>query len=1330
MKKNRRRFNLIFILIFLCSKTPYATNQNIFSFISYYLFSKKNKEVFKKVFKFNSDEIDKPESSIKEGNTYLKNKNTNLNYFELVNNLNLEKSDEIIVGIAANTSVGEVRNLKTININAENLIGIGAYNGAKAINYGIVNGQNKSVGLHSLNNSTIINNGEINFNGGVAIYSNNSYSENGEKGSINVSNNGIGVLGINNSLVLNTGIINVGNNDTESIGIKVNNSQAINKGIINLKRWNSVGIVGEESIIQLNSGKILTTEDATVGIQSYGSEVLLDEQSKIELSGNNNRGIVATNKSKIINNGSIKISGENANAISPFSTDGGYGQYINNGLIEVKGKNAAGIKSNSDSIVENTGIINFQENNSVGIVAYNTFGTNSGVIQNIKGGENTVGYSMAAGTLLNEGEIIIENSNGAIGISSKSIDNNEWMYENYTNNIKNSGTIKVNGETIKNLIYNPSGTIIGESGDKFVEIITGATGIKAEKSLINNEGKIIVEGELATGGYLMSTIFTNEGFINVKGKNAIGINTGIKTSLVTLNDKIYKGPNGEIINGTNITELSTSNIYSTSVFNKNNINVSGNNSIGVKINGVKLQGEKIYSKFENQGSIIVNGQGDLYGIKGEYSLITNSNKITVNNSQFINGNTFGIYGDNSYIVNEETGVIEVNGMTAIGIKGVNNSYIENKGKIFLNTYGTKNASGISVDSTSVFINTGEIIIDNNKDILTSNNLNKTEESFLEEQKGSFSPIKLAVGSTFYNNGLLNYGNEVLNTNMLGEGKLILQENGKIKAKEILGDIYIDSKVTLGNLKDEYILKDSIDTESFKGTLVSSYLFDSSLNNEKDIKIKRKSFETITLNKNFGEYLENNYTEVKSENKIKFFDKLKLNSFSKVEYENYINKISGENFYSSVLSETFDTFYHIDTLLEDKLQNLNKSFNEEYIVGYDHLSGKRKGNFSQSGYNMKLETLILGKSYKINNHLKSGYIFTYSHLDSVYDENSNRNQHIFKISPFIEKNLENSYNYIGIASFGYNYGKNQRAIKEIDLQLDSKVKSFYLGLNNQITKKIKISSIELNPVFELNFKYLNQDRIMEKNDIFGITLDKKLLNLLEIGTGLDFSYSKNFSDQTTVNFEFGGRVYKNIFKKFEDYEASINSLNGKYKVEAYSNENIFSKINSKINLNKNNFDIYILFEKNFEKTNNWRTGIGINYRFNTLSDLNPMNIISNLEKESRINLRTKSYFEFDKSDLNNNSKKVIEKFSEEINKNNLKGKIKVEGYTDNIGKSSYNEKLSLERANRVAEELKKQVKSRDTEYEILGKGASNPIGDNGTEKGRAKNRRVEIEFQEK
>lgn len=145
---------------------------------------------------------------------------------------------------------------------------------------------------------------------------------------------------------------------------------------------------------------------------------------------------------------------------------------------------------------------------------------------------------------------------------------------------------------------------------------------------------------------------------------------------------------------------------------------------------------------------------------------------------------------------------------------------------------------------------------------------------------------------------------------------------------------------------------------------------------------------------------------------------------------------------------------------------------------------------------------------------------------------------------------------------------------------------------------------------------------------------------------------------------------------------------------------------------------------------WRVGVGIGYRFNTLSDLNPMNIISSSKKDSSITLRTKSYFEFDKAELSNNSKKVIEKFSEEINRDNLKGKIKIEGYTDNIGKSSYNEKLSLERANRVAEELKKQVKSRDTEYEILGKGASNPIGDNGTEKGRAKNRRVEIEFQEK
>jgi len=68
-------------------------------------------------------------------------------------------------------------------------------------------------------------------------------------------------------------------------------------------------------------------------------------------------------------------------------------------------------------------------------------------------------------------------------------------------------------------------------------------------------------------------------------------------------------------------------------------------------------------------------------------------------------------------------------------------------------------------------------------------------------------------------------------------------------------------------------------------------------------------------------------------------------------------------------------------------------------------------------------------------------------------------------------------------------------------------------------------------------------------------------------------------------------------------------------------------------------------------------------------------------------------------------------------------IIVEGHTDNIGTEEYNKKLSLERANAVAQELAKY--KYPNEIRTYGAGSSMPIASNDTEAGRAQNRRVDV-----
>jgi outer membrane protein OmpA-like peptidoglycan-associated protein len=71
------------------------------------------------------------------------------------------------------------------------------------------------------------------------------------------------------------------------------------------------------------------------------------------------------------------------------------------------------------------------------------------------------------------------------------------------------------------------------------------------------------------------------------------------------------------------------------------------------------------------------------------------------------------------------------------------------------------------------------------------------------------------------------------------------------------------------------------------------------------------------------------------------------------------------------------------------------------------------------------------------------------------------------------------------------------------------------------------------------------------------------------------------------------------------------------------------------------------------------------------------------------------------------------------------KIQINGYTDNIGKNQDNITLSNDRASSVIRYLLSSQKISKDRLQSKGFGAADPIADNATDEGRAKNRRTEL-----
>jgi len=71
---------------------------------------------------------------------------------------------------------------------------------------------------------------------------------------------------------------------------------------------------------------------------------------------------------------------------------------------------------------------------------------------------------------------------------------------------------------------------------------------------------------------------------------------------------------------------------------------------------------------------------------------------------------------------------------------------------------------------------------------------------------------------------------------------------------------------------------------------------------------------------------------------------------------------------------------------------------------------------------------------------------------------------------------------------------------------------------------------------------------------------------------------------------------------------------------------------------------------------------------------------------------------------------------------------VEGHTDSVGSDAYNQGLSERRANAVRDELVNRYGISADRVSSVGYGESRPVADNGTDEGRAINRRVEAEVE--
>jgi OOP family OmpA-OmpF porin len=110
--------------------------------------------------------------------------------------------------------------------------------------------------------------------------------------------------------------------------------------------------------------------------------------------------------------------------------------------------------------------------------------------------------------------------------------------------------------------------------------------------------------------------------------------------------------------------------------------------------------------------------------------------------------------------------------------------------------------------------------------------------------------------------------------------------------------------------------------------------------------------------------------------------------------------------------------------------------------------------------------------------------------------------------------------------------------------------------------------------------------------------------------------------------------------------------------------------------------------------------------------------------TKVTYAADAFFDFNKSVIKPEGKAKLDDLVGKIKDINLEVIIAV-GHTDSVGSDAYNQKLSVNRSEAVKAYLVSKGIEKNRVY-TEGKGEKQPVADNKTAEGRAKNRRVEIE----
>lgn len=1010
-------------------------------------------------------------------------------------------------------------------------IGMGAFTGAQVINNGNITGS-ANAGIYVNGEDALgINNGNINHIGPNGMVADGLGSLVVNKGKI--SNTGeSGMKAINGGIAVNTkdGIIENKKIDSDEFNGKYamfargENSQIINEGI--LRNEENGGLKIEEGALGINNNLIQSKGQSGISVSGVGSLGINNGIIENKL----RNGIKTNDGATSINNGIIRnkdyfgmqASGEGSVAINNEK-----------GIIENTGNR--GLVASNSGVARNFGLVN----NGKGLSLY---AESNGTVINEETGRVTSSsktgiYIKALGTGINKGKIENKNHNGAIVTIGGTFTNEE------TGVIENSGEYGVRvgygtDEDVKGINSTAINKgIIRNTRDYGVYVETGKSNFNGNTTILSstfiNEESGIIENNGKYGVFVKGDATQNIGDLKLESH---AINKG------TIRNK---GSHGMHTSGGIIINSSTGKIENTGDY--------------------RMYGED-HSTVINEGKLAIAGNNQTAIYVDDSSIAINKGEITVNG----NNNKAMLAKNGATIINDETGIIKLEGTNGIGL------------------YATGTGGKIE--------NKGTIILSNNNEI-KGNQENETDA------KGN-TAIKLEAGAAFVNSGEFKVEGDLDFSNM-GDGKFEISQGGTIEADSIKGNFYASGALTLGSYEDTYSTYRMLKTDKIDGEVKSnSAMFTSKLtekneNGYYDIIMERKNFNDILNNNSIANALENSYVQGNSNSKKdKLFDALKLLPTEKALNEatemTYGNKI-----YPTIRQQSFDFIkLNNDKIKSNVLSQTNVTGDIRYIGGVDYSIIDQDSSDSFTGYITKAKGIYLGVDKHLNDSYRVGGIINITDINTNFSNNDRREDRMYQgtLYGIYDKNNTNLTSTLFLGKLD---GKLNRTISfsTINEKMKGDIDNNYFGLTNQLEHKFDLNYFYIKPKAEANLIVLYQNEINEKGE-YGLNIQKESNRSFETGIGFDIGKDIKFNNGVKVSLN-QGIMYR---YEFADTTKSVDAqlkdvIQDRVKLSENDRKRDSSELVTKLEITKNNFGIYGEYKYTISKNQDRQVStLGLTYKF--------------------------------------------------------------------------------------------------------------------------------------